>query len=68
MSAQREVTAMNDNLKPCPKCGAKLRKKITVRKEIVYDHPRNGCEEESLRVRSYAVNEWNRRVEDGKAN
>lgn len=51
---------------PCPICGTKLRKKITVRKEIVYDHPRNGCENEFLRVRNYTetIMAWNRRAED----
>ena len=52
---------------PCPICGAKLKRKITMRwKEIVFDHPRNGCENEWRRVRSYAVSDWNRRAGDGK--
>lgn len=60
-------------VKPCPLCGVKLRKKITVRKEVVYDHPRNGCKHEWLRVRSYAVTDWNSAAEsrganDGKSN
>ena len=46
----------------CPNCGAKLKKKITFRKETVFDHPSNGCEFEQKRVRSYAVADWNRRV------
>lgn len=55
-------------LKPCPKCGAKLKKKITLRKEVVFDHPRNGCEYESKRVRSYleTIEAWNRRAECSK--
>lgn len=53
-------------LKPCPKCGARLKRKITVRKEVVYDHPRNGCENEWVRVRFYkeCVEAWNRRVDN----
>ena len=47
---------------PCPICGAKLKKKITFRKEVVFDHPENGCELEWKRVRSYAVADWNRRA------
>ena len=60
---------MANELKPCPKCGAKLKRKVTVRwKEVVYDHPRNGCENEGIRVRFYkeCVDAWNRRSEDGK--
>lgn len=57
---------MATELKPCPFCGAKLRKKTTVRKEIVYDHPRNGCKNEGYRCRGYkeAIITWNRRAED----
>lgn len=50
---------------PCSKCGARLRKKIAVRGEVVFDHPLNGCEFEQKRVRSYMVAEWNRMVENG---
>lgn len=49
---------------PCPVCGAKLKKKITVRGEVVFDHPRNGCELEWKRVRGYAVADWNRGGDD----
>lgn len=56
---------------PCPVCGVKLKKKITVRSEIVFDHPRNGCLYEWKRVRSYkeAIEAWNRRVgaKDGQS-
>ena len=53
-------------LKPCPKCGVKLKKKITVRKEVVYDHPHNGCENEIYRVRNYleSIDAWNRRADN----
>lgn len=48
---------------PCPICGAKLKKKITVRGETVFDHPRNDvCLYGWKRVRSYAVADWNRRA------
>ncbi len=47
---------------PCPICGAKLKTKITFRKETVFDHPANGCKDEGKRVRSYAVADWNRKV------
>ena len=52
---------------PCPICGARLRKKVTMRwRETVFDHPRNGCENEPLRVRGYMVKDWNARsVENG---
>lgn len=52
-------------LKPCPFCGARLKKKKTVRGEIVHDHPLNGCKEEATRVREYAVDDWNRRADNG---
>lgn len=58
-------------LKRCPKCGAMLRKKATYRwKEIVYEHPRNGCENDGIRVRCYkeTVEAWNRRQEDETEN
>jgi hypothetical protein len=53
-------------LKPCPICGAKLKKKITFRKEVVFDHPRNGCKNEGDRVRFYkeSIEAWNRRCSD----
>lgn len=50
---------------PCPICGAKLKKKITMRwKETVFDHPMNGCQNESTRVRGYreTIEAWNRRA------
>jgi sarcosine oxidase delta subunit len=53
-------------LRPCPCCGARLKKKRTVRGEIVYDHPLNGCKEEATRVREYAVDDWNRRADDDR--
>ena len=55
-------------LKPCPNCRARLRKKVTVRKETVFDHPHNGCKNEGVRVRNYleAIEAWNRRAGDVK--
>ena len=51
-------------LLPCPKCGARLKQKRTVRGETVFDHPRNGCENAWTRVRYYkeSVEAWNRRA------
>lgn len=53
-------------LKPCPFCKAKLKRKKTVRGEIVFDHPRNGCKNEPMRIRNYLeiIEAWNRRVND----
>ena len=54
---------------PCPLCGAKLKKKITMRwKETVFDHPKNGCKNESTRVRGYeeAIEAWNRESVEGE--
>jgi len=61
-------------LKPCSVCGARLRRKRTVHGETVFDHPRNGCENEYKRVRGYAeaIDAWNsyvsylRRVGEGE--
>ena len=49
-------------IKPCPICGARLKKKITFRKETVFDHPRNGCKNEAIRVRNYleTITSWNK--------
>ena len=52
--------------RPCPICGMKLKRKVTVRGEVVFDHPKNECcLYEWKRVRSYAVTEWNERRKDG---
>ena len=54
-------------LKPCPFCGARLKKKITFRGETVFDHPRNGCKNEGYRCRGYAeaIEAWNGRADNG---
>ena len=52
---------------PCSVCGAKLKPKRTVRGETVYDHPRNGCKWEWMRVRKHTIDEWNRMVQSGTA-
>ncbi len=56
------MTRSTVSLKPCPICGAKLKKKITFRKAIVFDHPRNGCKNEAIRVRNYleTITAWNK--------
>ena len=51
----------NTELKPCPICGAKLKRKVTFKwKEVVDDHPRNGCKNEGVRIRSHkdAIEAW----------
>ena len=56
---------MEYELKPCPICGARLKRKVTMRwKEIVFDHPRNGCKNDMIRVRGYkeCIEAWNRRA------
>lgn len=50
---------------PCSVCGANLKPKRTVRGELVFDHPRNGCKWEWMRVRKHTVGEWNRMVTIG---
>ena len=50
-------------IRPCPICGAKLKKK-TLRKGVVLDHPNNGCEFAWFRCRydKESIDIWNRRV------
>ena len=53
----RTVTPMAE-LKPmpCPICGMEFKRKVTVRGEVVFDHPRNeGCDYRGKRLRTYDV-------------
>ena len=48
---------------PCPICGMEFKRKVTVRGEVVFDHPRNdSCAYRGKRLRTYTVAEWNRKV------
>ena len=55
-------------LKPCPFCGAELEKRSNNRGKIVYMHPLNGCIILKVFITTDEdLMEWNRRVDDGKA-